>query len=258
MIHEASGRKAGFGELASDAASEEAPKDDAIVLKEKSEWKYIGQSTGIVDMSDIASGKTTYGLDVNLPGIKYATVVRCPVTGGVVKSFNAEKAKNIPGVLQVLEIKSKGFPTDFPNPLGGIVIVADNTWSAISARKELEVEWDLGPNAGYATSDYINDMLSKVKSKGNVRREQGSVDSAFGKASHAIESTYIIPHLAHAPMEPPSAVALLKGWEMRSLGTHSTSAMGKRQCCRGVGHRWRQCNTSCYPFRWSIWQEIKT
>jgi len=210
VIHEATGKKASFGELASDASKLAAPKDEALVFKKKSEWKYIGKSTGIVDIQDIVRGKATYGLDVNVPGIKYATVLRCPVAGGVAKQFDAEKAKQIPGVIQVLEIKSKGFPTDFPNPLGGIVVVADNTWSAISARKALEVEWDLGSNAGYATSDYFEEMLSKVKSKGHVRREQGSVDEAIGSASHAIESTYTIPHLAHAPMEPPSAVAYLK------------------------------------------------
>ncbi|MDH5248285.1 MAG: molybdopterin-dependent oxidoreductase [Cyclobacteriaceae bacterium] len=210
VVHEASGKKLEFGKLAADASKLAAPKEEDIIFKKKSEWKYIGKSTSIVDIQDIISGNTIYGLDVNLPGIKYATVLRCPVVGGTVKHFSADRAKQFPGVLQVLEIKSKGFPTDFPNPLGGIVVVADSTWSAISARKELEVEWDLGPNATYATDDYFKEMLAKVKSKGHVRREQGSIDNAISGAAHVMEATYMIPHLAHAPMEPPCAVASVK------------------------------------------------
>jgi len=210
VVHGPSGKKLGFGKLAANASKLEAPKEEVLVFKKKSEWKYIGKSTGIVDIQDIVRGKTIYGLDTNLPGIKYATVLRCPVAGGKIKSFNADKAKLIPGVVQVLEIESNGFPTDFPNPLGGIVVVANDTWAAISARKELEVVWDFGPNAAYSTADYFMDMLSKVKGKGHVRREQGTMDTAINEADHVLESTYLIPHLAHAPMEPPCAVAHVK------------------------------------------------
>lgn len=207
VVHGPSGKKLGFGNLTTDASKLEPPKEEVLVYKKKSDWKYIGKSTSIVDAHNIVNGTAVYGLDTILPGIKYATVLRCPVAGGKVKSFTSDKAKNIPGVLQILEIESKGFPSDFPNPLGGIVIVADNTWAAISARKEIEVQWDLGPNSTYSTSDYFKDMLSKVKKKGHVRREQGSIDTAIKEASHVIESTYMIPHLAHAPMETPCAVA---------------------------------------------------
>ena len=210
VVHGPSGKKLGFGALTDEASKLTAPKDEELVFKKKADWKYIGKSTDIVDINDVVSGKTVYGLDVNLPGMKYATVLRCPVVGGKVKTYNADKAKQIPGVVKVLEIETKGFPTDFQNPLGGIVIVAENTYAAISARKELEVEWDLGPNANYNTTDYFADMLEKVKKKGHVRREQGSIDSALKGADHVIESTYIIPHLAHASMEPPSAVANVK------------------------------------------------
>ena len=210
VVHGPSGKKLGFGALTADASKLTAPKDEDLVFKKKADWKYIGKSTDIVDIQDVVSGKTKYGLDVNLPGMKYATVLRCPVAGGKMKSYNADKAKQIPGVVKVLEMESKGFPTDFQNPLGGIVIVADNTYAAISARKELEVEWDFGPNANYNTSDYFTDMLEKVKKKGHVRREQGSIDAAMKGADHVIESTYLIPHLAHASMEPPSAVANVK------------------------------------------------
>ncbi|MBA4053586.1 MAG: isoquinoline 1-oxidoreductase, partial [Marivirga sp.] len=210
VVHGPSGKKVGFGSLTTDASKIELPKEETLVYKKKSDWKYIGKSTSIVDVHNIVNGTAVYGLDTILPGIKYATVLRCPVAGGKVKSFNSDKAKKFPGVLQILEIESKGFPSDFPNPLGGIVIVADNTWAAISARKEIEVEWDLGSNASYSTNDYFKDMSSKVKKKGKVRRQQGSIDTAIKDAAHVIESTYMIPHLAHASMETPCAVAQVK------------------------------------------------
>jgi isoquinoline 1-oxidoreductase beta subunit len=210
IVHEASGKKLPFGKLTAAASKLVPPKEETIVLKKKSDWKYIGKSTSIVDINNIVSGKTIYGQDVNLPGIKYATVLRCPVAGGKVKSFKSDKAQQIPGVIKILEIASPGFPADFTTPLGGIVVVADNTWTAIQARKALEVEWDFGPNAGYNSKDYFKDMAAKVKRKGHVRRRQGSIETAMNSASHIIESTYTIPHLAHASMETPNAVAHFK------------------------------------------------
>ncbi len=210
VIHGPSGKKLAFGALTTDASALEPPKEEAVVYKKKSDWKYIGKSTGIVDAQSIVNGTAVYGLDTIIPGIKYATVLRCPVAGGKIKSYNADKARQFPGVNQILEIESKGFPSDFPNPLGGIVVLADNTWAAISARKELVAEWDLGPNASYSSDDYFRDMMTRVKKKGHVRREQGSVDTAIKEAAHVIESTYVTPHISHAPMETPCAVAHVK------------------------------------------------
>lgn len=211
VVHQPSGKKLGFGELAEAASKLTAPKDEAITLKQKADWKYIGKSTSIVDVNDIAMGKATYGLDVTLPGMKYAVIQRCPVAGGKVKSYNADKALRVTGVTKVLELESSGFPTAFPNPTGGVVVVADNTWAAIAGRKELEIEWDFGPNATYNTTDFTKEMEAKVSKKGHVRREEGSFDKALAAADHSIDSTYFIPYLAHAPMEPPCAVADVKG-----------------------------------------------
>jgi isoquinoline 1-oxidoreductase subunit beta len=210
IVHEGSGKKLGFGELTEAASKLEAPKPETLVFKKKADWKYIGKSTSIVDVKEISTGKAVFGLDVNIPGMKYATILRCPVAGGKAKSFNADKAKQVAGVVDVFEMASSGFPTDFQNPLGGIVVVANSTWAAISGRKEIQVEWDFGSNGNHNTDDYFKDMLAKVKKKGHVRREQGSIDKAVASASHVMESTYTIPYLSHAPMEPPNAVANFK------------------------------------------------
>ncbi len=166
IVHQPSGKKLGYGDLTDEASKLKAPAEDTIIFKKKADWKYIGKSTGIVDIKDIVAGKTIFGQDVKVEGAKYATILRCPVAGGKVRSFKSDKAQQIPGVIKILEIASPGFPADFTNPLGGIVVVADNTWTAIRARKELEVEWDFGPNAGYNSEAYFNDMLAKVKEKG--------------------------------------------------------------------------------------------
>ena len=210
VVHGPSGKKLGFGELTDAASKLELPADESITLKNKSDWKYIGKSTPIVDIDDIVSGKAGFGLDAKIEGMKYATILRCPVAGGKAKSYNADKAMQVQGVVKVMELEGTAFPSGHNNPVGGIVVIADSTWAAIKGRNALEVTWDFGPNAGYSTTDYFEDMLGRIKGKGQVHREQGSVDTAFKSASKVLESTYVIPHLAHAPMEPPCALAHVK------------------------------------------------
>ena len=213
VVH-TSGKKYSFGELTEDASKLPQPKDEEIKLKDKANWKYIGKTTGTYDVPFIVNGTATYGLDAKVEGMKYAVIARSPVAGGKAKSFKSDKAKAIAGAQKIIEVPASGFPADFHAPMGGIAVIADNTWAAITARNELEIEWDFGANADYNTEAYINEMKAKVKKKGNVRRENGNVDSAFASASKVIESTYVIPHLAHAPMEVPNATASFKNGKM--------------------------------------------
>jgi isoquinoline 1-oxidoreductase subunit beta len=210
VAHQGSGKKLGFGELTEAASKLEMPAEEKITLKKRSEWKFIGKSTPIVDIEDIISGKGGFGLDKKVAGMKYATVLRCPVAGGKVKTFNADKAMQVAGVQKVFEMPFTAFPGGINAPLGGLLVVADNTWAAIKGRDVLEVEWDFGPNAKYSTADYFKDMLGRVTTKGQVHREEGSVETSFKNAAKTIDSTYLIPHLSHAPMEPPCAVAHFK------------------------------------------------
>jgi isoquinoline 1-oxidoreductase beta subunit len=210
VVNQLNGKKIPFGDLTDIASKLVVPKDEEIKLKSNADWKYIGKATGTYDAPFIVNGSATFGLDAKVEGMKYAVVARCPVWGGKVKSFNADKAKAVPGVLNVVEIPASGIPAGFHVPMGGIAIVADNTWAAISARNELKIEWDFGPNADYDTNAYINEMKANVKKKGTVRRANGNIDSALAGAAKVLDSTYVIPHLSHAPMEPPNAVASFK------------------------------------------------
>jgi isoquinoline 1-oxidoreductase subunit beta len=210
VVNKITGKKIAFEDLTETASKLQAPKDEDIKLKDKADWKYIGKGLGTYDVPFIVSGTATYGLDAKYDGMKYAVIARCPVAGGKVKSFNADKARAIPGVVKIVELAPSGFPANFHVPMGGIAIIADNTWTAIRARKELEIEWDFGANGDYNTVAYINEMKAKVKQKGKVRRSQGKIDSAMASADKVLESTFVIPHLSHAPMEPPNALAVFK------------------------------------------------
>lgn len=209
VVH-SSGKKLGFGELADDASKLTAPKDEEITLKNKADWKYIGKHMHLYDAPDIVRGTAVYGIDVVKPGMKYAVILRCPVAGGKVKSYQDDDAKQVAGVVKIFEMAASGFPADFHVPQGGVVVVADSTWAALTARGKLRVEWDYGVNATYDSAAYIEALKAKVKNKGDVRRSNGSIDQAFGGAANVLESTFVTQHLSHAPMEPPNATALFK------------------------------------------------
>ncbi len=209
VVH-SSGKKLGFGDLTEEASKLTAPKEDAIVLKKKSEWKYIGKHMNLYDVPEIVKGTAVYGIDVVKPDMKYAVILRCPVAGGKAKSFSDSDAKKIAGVVRIFELPASGFPAGLEVPQGGIAVIADSTWTAISARKALQVEWDYGANASYDSEAYLNGLKEKVKKKGNPRRSNGDADRAISSAVSIIESTYVTPHLSHAPMESPNATVQVK------------------------------------------------
>lgn len=154
VLHPPSGRRLAYGELAADAARQPVPKGDALKLKDRAEFRYIGKDqVRLVDLEAIGKGQATYGMDVRLPGMVYAVVARPPVVGGKLRRFDSSKALALPGVLKVVEIPPmRGAPAF--QPLGGVAVVARNTWAARQGRDALDIEWDDGPNAGYDSSAY--------------------------------------------------------------------------------------------------------
>lgn len=209
VVH-SSGKKLGYGKLAEAAAKLTAPAEDQVVLKNKSDWKYIGKHTNLYDVPDIVKGTAVYGLDIVKPGMKHAVILRCPVAGGKVKSYSDAEALKVVGVVKIFDLPASGFPAGFDVPQGGIVVVADTTWAAITARKALQVEWDFGVNATYDSDVYLNDLKEKVKNKGNARRTNGSIDQAMKSAASVLDATYVTQHLSHAPMEVPNATAVFQ------------------------------------------------
>ena len=152
-------------------------------------------------------------------GWLYAVVARPPAVGGKVKSFDATAAKKVPGVVDVQEIPAfKGAPLF--QPLGGVAVLANSTWAAWQGRDALEIDWDLGANATYDTDEFAKELKATVNKPGTVVRAEGNAAEAMSKAAKVVKADYAVPHLSHAPMETPCAVADVK-----------TNAEGKVTSC---------------------------
>ena len=203
-------RRAGFGELAEAVARLPVPMGSAIRLKRSNEFRYIGkEQTLSADGEDIVSGKATYGADLRSVGMVYAVVSRPPVFGSKATSYDADAAMNVKGVIKVMEIEGTVVPSEF-KPLGGIAVVAENTWAAMKGREALKVEWSDSPNDQYESQHYRRQMEEVAKKRGKEIRAHGDLEDAFAKAKKKHAATYYLPHVAHAPMEPPAATGLLK------------------------------------------------
>lgn len=210
VVHAASGRKLGFGELAADAAKEAVPAADSVKLKDPKDFRYLGKGlVGIVDLRDITTGKAHYGADTRLPGMKYAVIARPPVTGGKLKSFDATAAMKVSGVEKVMEVQGWPWPSKF-QPLGGVAVIARNTGAAIKGRDALKIEWDDGANAKYESAAYRTELEEAARKPGLVVRKEGDAEAALKSADKVVVGEYYLPHLAHVSMEPPVAVADVK------------------------------------------------
>ena len=210
VVNNTTGEKVFFGDLVEEAKTIAIPSDENIILKDKKDFKYIGKKVvrGI-DMEDFLHGKANYGLDARLPNMKFAAIARSPVTFGSVKSFDTSEATEITGVEQVVQLDRLIPPAgQFFGMLGGVAVIANNTWSAFQGKNNLNVEWESGINESYDTEKFKEKLISRIHNKAKVVPPfKGSIEKAFNDADKVIEATYTMPHLAHAPMEVPNALA---------------------------------------------------
>lgn len=205
------GRTLGFGDLAEAAMAQPVPPHEEIAYKTDAEFRYMGKGeVQITDLRDITTGDAVYGADVMLEGMKTALIARPPVVGGKARSFDASKALEVPGVVAVHELPYGGLAQKFA-PLGGIAVVADNTWAATKGRDALEIEWEAGPHGDYSSAPFMEEMKATAEKPGTVARDKGDIEDAFAKAARTFGQTYTQAHMAHIPMEPPAAVAHYTG-----------------------------------------------
>lgn len=209
IVHTPTGRKLGYGELVPLALKQPEPRRDLLVFKKPEQFRYIGKGVPIVDLNDICTGHGIYGMDVQVPGMVYASILRSPVLGGKLKSVDDKEARAVKGVQQTVPIEPFKPPVGF-QPLGGIAVIADNTWSAMQGRKKLKPEWELGEHAIFDSDVYKKNLIEASRKPQKVVRTIGDVDSAFASAAKIHEAEYYTPLLAHASMEPPVAVADFK------------------------------------------------
>lgn len=209
IVHGPSGRRLGYGDLASPASKLSVPKKEDVHLKPKTAWRYIGKGMDSYDLPDICTGRAVYGMDAHVEGMVFASIEHPPVFGGKVKSYDAKAPFQVGGVHQVIPIDPFRPPCGF-QPLGGIAVIADNTWSAFQGRKKLNIVWDEGSNETYDSDQYKKELYATAHQPCRVVRAHGDVESAFAKGGPSFEAEYYVPLLAHAPMEPMVALAEFK------------------------------------------------
>ena len=209
VVHSSSGRRLGYGELATAASKLPVPAKDEVQLKSNSAWRYIGKGMTSYDLSDLVTGKAVYGMDAHLDGMLYASIEHPPVLGGKLKTVDNADALKVSGVSQIVVIDPFKPPPAF-QPLGGVAVLANSTWAAFQGRKKLKIDWDNGPNATYDSDQYKKELQETARKPAKLIRGQGDVDKAFASAASTFEADYYVPLLAHAPMEPMVALAEFK------------------------------------------------
>jgi isoquinoline 1-oxidoreductase beta subunit len=215
VIHAKTDRKLGFGELVSLAAKQPVPAKEHLKFKSAAEYRYVGKNVPIADLDDILAGHAVFGMDARVPGMVYASIERPPVFGGQLKSYDDAEARKVRGVSKTLTIPPFKPPYAF-QPLGGVAVIADNTWAAMQGRRKLKIDWELGPNASLDSVSYKRSLQETARQACKVARNDGDVDAVFKQATKVHEAEYYVPHLAHASMEPPVAVAEFKNGKVEA------------------------------------------
>ncbi|QKJ34992.1 xanthine dehydrogenase family protein molybdopterin-binding subunit [Pseudomonas sp. MPDS] len=235
VVHQPSGRELGYGALAAAASALPVPARDSLRLKQPSEFRYIGkESSRAIDGEDVVNGRAVFGADVHFDGMLYAVVARPPVYGGKVKRVDSSAALKVPGVVKVLEIEGRPLPSEF-QPLGGVAVVAKNTWAAIKGREALKIEWDDGPNAGYDSVAYRKELEAAALKPGKVLRNTGDLDDALAKADATLEASYYLPHLSQSPMEPMVAVARFKDGQCEAWAPSQAPQVTRERVAERLG-----------------------
>jgi len=197
VVHGKSGKRVAYGEIVDLAAKQAVPQEPK--LKAKSEFDVIGTRPVRLDSAAKGTGQATFGIDVKIPGMLVAVVVRSPVSGGKVAKFDATKAKAVAGVRHVVQIPS------------GIAVAGDHFWAAKNGAAALDITWDEGPNANLSTEKIFADAKALLKKPGLPAVTKGDAPAAIKKAKKKLDVAYELPFQSHAPMEPPSATAHVKG-----------------------------------------------
>ncbi|WP_375744669.1 molybdopterin-dependent oxidoreductase [Corallococcus interemptor] len=234
VFHKGTRRTFKFGDLASDAAKLKVPGKDAVTLRPRGELKHLGKELPLLDGPDIVTGRAVFGADVVLPGMRTAVIARPPVAGGKVARYDATKTLAVPGVRQVVELPAATKPFLF-QPLGGLAVVADHTWAAMKGRAVLDVTWEGGDNAVYDSAAYREQLLEVIGKPGKVVRNVGDAEGALAKAAKRVRATYNTPHLAHAPMEPPAAVAKVENGTCEVWATTQNPQAARSEVAKALG-----------------------
>ena len=205
MVFGPKGKKATYGELAQSAS--QMPVPEKPPMKDPKDFRIVGKRTKRLDTPAKTNGTAEFGIDVKLPGMVYAALEQCPVIGGTVKSFDASKAKAMPGVIDVVQIPD------------GVAVVADSWWRANKARKELAIVWDEGAGATLTHTSMLESTRAASKSgKALPLKAVGDADAVIAKADKVIRAEYVSQLLSHSPLEPMNFTASVTGSKVQLIG----------------------------------------
>jgi isoquinoline 1-oxidoreductase subunit beta len=199
VVHGHPERSYSYGQLVADAALLPIPNFKEVPLKNSRDFTILGRETHRVDGAAKATGTAMYGIDARPAGLVYAVIARCPVFYGRVASFDAAKAKAVPGVRDVFQIETSGRGA---STTGGVAVVADNSWAAMQGRKAIEVKWEEGAAASESSEELRKQFVANAAKPGGVIRNEGDADAALAAASNKVEAVYELPFAAHVCMEP--------------------------------------------------------
>ncbi|MET0497590.1 MAG: molybdopterin cofactor-binding domain-containing protein [Steroidobacteraceae bacterium] len=211
VTHAASNRKASYGDLALKAAALPVPDAKTIVLKEFKDFTLLGKRIGGVDNVKVVTGQPLFGIDQVIPNMQYAVFEKCPAVGGKVRSANLDEIKKLPGVTNAFVVEGNGKPTEV---MPGVAIIAKSTWAAISAKKQLKIDWDESNASTDSWSKAVAEATKLSKQAGaETLKNVGDVDKAMA-STKAIEGFYTYPFVSHAPLEPQNTTAWFRGDEV--------------------------------------------
>jgi isoquinoline 1-oxidoreductase beta subunit len=229
VVHGPTGRRLSYGELVPMAATYPVPPDPP--LKEAADFKIVGTPRPHLDAHELATGRARFGWDTELPGLLHAVVERSPTVGGSLEGYDAEAARAVPGVVELVELEADA--SGLTN--AGIAVVADNTWAALEGRGRLAARWKPGPLAPENSAEYGAALLELCDAPGRVVREDGDLEAAFEAAERLVEARYTGPYLAHAPMEPPAATARVEDGRCELWAPTQAPQWARHQVAESLG-----------------------
>ena len=232
--HTGSQKQLQFGELATAAAQQELPQLAEVKLKSPDQWKYIGKAVSSLTVPMITEGQGKFGIDVMLPDMLVAVIARPPQVFGSVKSLDDSQAMAIKGVVKTVRLPTLEPPALF-KPLGGVAVIAKDTWSAIQGRSALQIDWEAGPNAVYDSAVFEKTMTETARKPGKVRLKRGDVDAALKQGKQNVVAEYYAPHLSQSPMEPPMATARWDGDKVECWGCIQAPQSARRTVAQVCG-----------------------
>ncbi len=231
--HALSNRALRYGELVAKAATLTVPGAAEVRLKDPKDYKLLGTRIGGVDNLALVSGRPLFGIDVRLPGMLYAVFEKCPAFGGKVIDANLAAIKALPGVRDAFVIAGT---TNLHGLMPGVAIVADSTWAALSARRQLKVNWDEGPVVSQSWDGFVAQAHALAGKTGSMQlRKDGDPVAAFVKAARTVEAAYSYPFVSHASIEPQNCTAWFRDGDFEIWAPTQNPAAGQNLVAATLG-----------------------